>query len=114
MNQLNVPLDNEFLKRALFKFWQNPRIKSKGGLKLTVDGFDAFKKAGIKTYRIKLEESLIYDSKMILGLENFINTPFYINRNEIWVFDETTAIQLVLFSGNLNKFILAKYKRNSV
>lgn len=112
MNQLQIPLDKKIVKKTILTFWQNPRIKSRGGLGLTPAGFEAFKKANIKNYHIKFDEKINFDAKMILGLDNFINSPFYVNKNEIWVFDESTAIQLVLFGGNIQKYVLAKYRKN--
>jgi hypothetical protein len=41
---------------------------------------------------------------MVLQLDHFVDVPFYLDNNSIYVFDSNMAIQLILFSGNLQKF----------
>ncbi len=110
LTQLNRPTDDKTLRTFIRILWKNPRQKLKGGLSLTKQGFESLTKAEIKSYRIKFEEILNFDNKIILGLDNFINAPFYVTSREIHVFDETTAIQLVLFGGDVKKFVNAKHK----
>lgn len=108
MSCLNISVDRSILKTHLINWWKNPRQKDKGGFLLTDEGFSALTKANIKYYKIIFDENLNFENKIILGLDNFINYPFFITRKEIYVFDETTAIQMVLFGGNVKKFINAK------
>jgi hypothetical protein len=111
MNSLEIPFDEKKFRKQKLLWWKNPREKEFGGMSLTPQGFEAFVRAGIKNYKIKFEYILDIDSnKIILGLDNFINSPFYITHREMHVFDETTAIQLILFNGDLKKFIHSKYR----
>ncbi len=110
LSQLGIPQDEKNIKKTIHDSWQNKRLKEQGGLGLTEMGFDLMVKAGFKSYRIKLDEPLIYDNQLILGLDHYINSPYYLTKKEIYVFNETTAIQLILFHGNVKKFIDAKIK----
>lgn len=104
---LRSPNEKNF-KSWLHIIWQNPRLKLKGGFRLTQQGFDLFSKSDIKCFEIKSEkDNFIQDNKFILWLDNHFNSPFYITRNKIYVFDEHLAVQLVLFSGNIEDYYQA-------
>lgn len=111
MSCLNITNHHSNFKNQLRLWWRDPRNHNRGGLLLTKQGLDDFYTANIKNYKIKLNQKLIFDNKLILGLTKFINSPFYITNKEIVVFDEKTAIQLILFNGDIKKFINAKFKR---
>ncbi len=93
--------------------WQNPRLKEKGGLKLTERGFDLFVRGQIKFYEIILENQILkFDNKFVLWLDNTFNCPFYLTHKKIYFFNEKPAVQLVLFSGNIEKYFQAHTKFN--
>jgi hypothetical protein len=102
----------EIYQRALTTWWANIRQKPKGGLKLTDLGYKCLIEAGIKEYQIKLDNSDPHTNQLIIWLDHFIDCPYYLTRKEICVFSERMAIQLVLFSGNIEKFCSAKAKAN--
>ena len=100
-------------KNCVQTWWTNPRQKEKGGLQLTAEGYEAFIKADIKPYRIGFTESPQYTSQLILQLDQLVDTPFYLGKKEVVVFDERMAVQLVLFSGNIFHFTSVKAKSAS-
>ena len=85
-------------------------IKSAGGLKLTDEGYKSIKLAGIKEYKIRFEETMYFQNKHIIWLDNFIDCPWFLTNREVIVFSEKMAVQLVLFSGNIIRFTDAKVK----
>jgi hypothetical protein len=101
------------IKRLLSTFWQNPRIKKTGGLRLTEKGFEVLSKH-FKSHLINFEnpklakENWNFTNQLILRLDNYIDCPWYINHKQIWVFSDKMAVQLVLFSGDVRKFTAAK------
>lgn len=102
MRELGVEPSPKSIKTYTKIWWQSTRNKSKGGFWLTPLGFEALKQADIKFYHIKFEKEIeTFENKFIIWLDNTIDCPFYLNRKEIFVFGEKTAIQMVLFSGNL-------------
>jgi hypothetical protein len=109
---LNLAIDEKSLKTYKTKWWTNPRDKSKGGLQLNDQGFLYFEQAEIKNHKIKLEPKLELTNQIAIKLDQFIDCPWYIHRNHIYVYSEKMAVQLVLFSGNLQRFIEAKMKAN--
>lgn len=109
--QLKLATDEKSIKKLIPVFWQNPRDKEKGGLRLTDKGFEKLKEADIKVHRIRFEEPVQYTNQLIIWLDNFIDCPWYITNREIFVFSEKMAVQLVLFSGNIAKFSAAKAKK---
>jgi hypothetical protein len=90
---------------ALKSWWCNRRNKTKGGLRLTEQGYLAFLEAEIKDHHIKFEDRIEFNNQLIIWLDQFIDCPFFITNREIIVFGERTAVQLVLFSGNVDRFV---------
>ena len=109
--QLQLATDEKSIKKLIPVFWQNPRDKEKGGLRLTDKGFESLKLADIKVHRVRFEQPVQYTNQLIIWLDNFIDCPWYITNREIFVFSEKMAVQLVLFSGNIAKFSAAKAKK---
>lgn len=105
--KLNSPNEKNF-KSWLHVIWQNPRLKPKGGFRLTQRGFELFSKSDIKYFEIKSDQdNFIQDNKFLLWLDNHFDSPFFITRYKIYVFNEHTAVQLVLFSGNIKNYYQA-------
>lgn len=107
--QLGLPLTDKTIKRLVHLWWHNPRLKDQGGMRLTYEGFEALKRADIKCYEVKLEDYTPQkENKFILWLDRSFDCPFIIYRKQAFIFEEQSAVQLVLFSGNIQKFIRAK------
>ena len=101
--QIALSTDEKYLKQLLPIWWQNPRIKEKGGLRLTEQGFDCLTKADIKCHRVGFEGPVLVNNSLLLWLDRTIDCPFYITHDEIYLFGERMAVQLVLFSGDLQR-----------
>lgn len=100
---LGLPTDEQYLDRLRHVFWVNPRLKEKGGLGLTEQGFESLRKADIKSHRVAFEEPMFLSNSLLIWIDNNIDCPFYLTHKEIYLFGERMAIQLILFSGNLQK-----------
>jgi hypothetical protein len=111
---LNLDISPQSLKKIKTTWWQNPRTKPEGGLRLTEQGFEAFQKADLKAHRVRFEEPVEYDNKLIIQLDRYIDCPWYIRKDNIFVFNDRMAVQLVLFSGNITKFIKIKAEKSRV
>lgn len=110
--KLNIPHSGKELNNLIRAWWVNPRNKNRNGLGLTKEGFNCLCNADIKFYKVKFETSPQITNQFIIQMDNFINCPFFITKFEIYVFDDKTAIQLVLFSGNIQKFVKVKAKNS--
>ena len=108
LKELGKSHDDKYVKDMLPRFWVNPRQKETGGLRLTEDGYKWLKEADIKDYKIDIPKGTFWSNQLIIWLDQFIESPFYLTPKSIFVFNERMAIQLVLFSGNVAKFGLAK------
>ena len=111
--QFNLPTDEKSIRKLLPQWWFNYRNKEKGGLRLTDEGF-ARLTAHIKAHKVTLDEPVEYTNQVIIWLDNLIESPWYITKDEIYVFDEKMAIQLVLFSGNIVRYSAAKAKNQKL
>ena len=110
--QLERPIDDKSLDTLRQVIWTNPRVKKKGGLRLTDEGYHSLLDADIKSHRVVFEEPIFLSNALLLWMDNNIDCPFYLTSKEVYFFGERMAIQLILFSGNLQKLHRA-HKRSS-
>lgn len=97
------------IKSKFTDIWMNPRSKSKGGNRLTEEGFKIFtEQMDIKSYKIDFPNQVTFTNQILVWLDHFIDGPYYIEKKNIIVFKEKTAVQLILFSGDIQKFGMAK------
>lgn len=110
--QEGVSTDDQSLKKLNSTIWLNPRKKEIGGLRLTEKGFEVLSRH-FRSHLVRFEETrngIKFTNKLTLQLDNFITCPWYINNKGVFVFDDKMAIQLVLFSGDIEKYASAKAK----
>lgn len=111
LDLLGVSSDEKNINKHLSIFWQNPRKKGMCGLRLTDAGFITLtEKLEIKSHPIRVPKETEWTSQLIVRLDKYIDCPYYISKNTIYVFSEKMAVQLVLFSGDIAKFGRAKSK----
>jgi hypothetical protein len=98
------PADEEIIKQHRPLWWYNVRSKGAGGLRLTKPAIDFIeKRAEIKTYKIKFPQNLSITPQILVWLDNFIESPYYITKKYIIVMREKAAFELYLFSGDVKK-----------
>jgi len=101
-NSKSIPM----LYKAWWSSWKNNEDRS---FKLTNTGYKYFTEtADIKFYEIRFPVGLVLTNKIIIDLDRFIDCPYYIEKDKIYVTGEKVAVQLVLFDGDLTKFGRAK------
>lgn len=105
--------DEERVKKTIPTWWFSTRSKENGGLRLTEQGFDCLQKAGIKSHKIRFEKPITVTNQVLIWIDQLINCPFYITSKEIYVFSDKVAVQLVLFSGNIERYVRAKANKLS-
>ena len=112
---LGWPTDTKSLEKHQILIWQNPRKKDQNGLRLTNVGFDIFvSKMEMKYYEIEFPKEMKLTNSTTIKLDRYIDSPYYITKKATVVFKEKTAVQLVLFSGDLEKFVKAKTKSEEI
>ena len=83
--QIGLSTEEKFIKRLLPLWWQNPRIKEKGGLGLTEQGFACLQQADIKCHRVGFEEPTPVNNSMLLWIDRNIDCPFYITHKDFYL-----------------------------
>ena len=113
VEQNGFSTDHKSIKKFISLWWQNPRIKNIGGLKLTDEGFAEITRH-FTPHKIRFDTKIEYTSQLIIRLDNFITCPWYTLKKDLYVFDDKMAVQLLLFSGDIVKFSEAKAKSKSL
>ena len=78
-------------------------------MRLTEQGYEVFTtQMEMKSYDIEFPKDFTLTNQVMIWLDRFIDGPWHITKKSIVVFKEKTAVQLILFSGDVQKFGLAK------
>lgn len=104
--------DEKSLKTYKKHWWTNPREKDQGGLRLTEEGWIIVEQSGIKCHKIKLTSKIENTNQNLIKMDRYMDCPWYLDKKYIYVYTEKVAVQLILFSGNLQKFIDSKSAAN--
>lgn len=99
-----ITADPDTIKKYKLVWWYNIRNKETGGLRLTEHALNFIDDyAKIKTYKIEFPQEFSFTPQVLIWLDNFIESPFYINKKHIVVMKEKSAFELYLFSGDIRK-----------
>lgn len=109
LQQVGLPSDDDSVRQYIKKWFRNPREKLDSSLTLTEEGFEFLvTKVGLKSYRIQFPKDFEITNQVVLFLDRFLDCPNYYNKTEIYVFKEKKAAELMLFSGDVRKYGIAK------
>lgn len=104
LNAAGKDVNDDEIKKYRPVWWWNVRGKSEGGLRLTEQAIEFIEKeAEIKTYKIEFPKEFSVTSQVLLWLDKFIESPYYITKRHITVLKEKAAFELYLFSGDVRK-----------
>lgn len=99
-----LEITEEAIKKYKILWWWNIRSKNSGGLRLTEDGIKFIEEdAKIKIYKVEFPKDFSITPQILVWLDNFIDSPFYITKKSITVMKEKAAFELYLFSGDIRK-----------
>ena len=109
LQQAELPTDDDSVRQYIKKWFKNPREKLDSSLTLTDEGFEFLvTKVGLQSYRIQFPKDFQITTQVVLFLDKFLDCPNYYNKKEIFVFKEKKAAELMLFSGDVRKYGIAK------
>ncbi len=101
----NIEFTDDTVKKYSAVFWFSFRNKDQGGLRLTEQGLQFIQEhAKIKTYKIEFPKEFAFTPQVLVWLDNFIDSPYFITKKNITVMKEKAAFELYLFSGDIRKF----------
>ena len=99
-----LPIDADTVKQYRSVWWWSFREKAQGGLRLTEQALQFIEEyAKIKTYKIDFPKEFAFTPQVLVWLDHFIDSPFFINKKHIIVMKEKSAFELYLFSGDVAK-----------
>lgn len=98
-------LTDHNIKRFHPHWWWNNRKKSEGGLRLTDAAFRFITQGtDLKIYTIDFPKEFSVTAQVLIWLDRFIDSPYYITKRSITVLKERAAFELYLFSGDVRKY----------
>jgi len=102
-------VNDNVVKSKKSVWWWNNRNKDTGGLRLTEEGIQYITdSAKLKTYAVKFPKEITITPQILIWLDNFIESPYYITKKDITVITEKAAFELYLFSGDIRKMGYSK------
>lgn len=109
LEELGLDTSTKSVRQYHTLWWMNPRTSKANGYRLTDQGFEMMLvNLKLTDYDVVFPTDLEWNSQLILRLDRYLESPYYINKKRITVFREKTAIELVLFGGDLYKYCAAK------
>jgi hypothetical protein len=104
LKETKEKIDQTQFDQAKNSWWWNYRNKDEGGLRLTEDGFNFItENTEVRNYKVDFPKDLKLTPQVLIYLDRFIESPYYINKSSITVFNERSALELYLFSGDIRK-----------
>jgi hypothetical protein len=101
--------DQKLIDTKKVEWWFNVRSKDQGGLRLTDEGIKFVTETiSLKSYTVKFPKKLNITPQILVWLDNFIESPYFITKKEITVLSEKAAFELYLFSGDVQKMGYSK------
>ena len=109
MELLEQPVHDESIKTNYYTWWQNVRESYQArSLRLTREGLKMLEQLDIKTYVIKFPDRIIFTPQTYLWLDEFVDSPYFVDKKQIHVTMERMALQLMMFAGDITKYGLAR------
>lgn len=95
-------ISDEEIDKIKKQWWYN--FRENGGLRLTELAIEFIEnEAKIKTYKIEFPNEFSITPQILIWLDRFIDSPYYITKKSITVLKEKSAFELYLFSGDVRK-----------
>jgi len=101
--------DQNLIEAKKIEWWYNVRSKDSGGLRLTDEGIKFVTESlDLKSYTVKFPGQFNITPQILVWLDNFIESPYFITKKSITVLSEKSAFELYLFSGDVQKMGYSK------
>ena len=109
LKNANISIGENTLKEYMPMWWKNSRSKNFGGLRLTDEGITFIKeKLQLQTYDVPFPNDFDLTTQVIIFLDKYLDTPYYLADDGVIVTNEKKAMELMLFSGDIRKYGLNK------
>lgn len=109
INRLGYSENDLNVKQYKASWWKNTRSRTENGLRLTGEGYRMMQEdLDIAFYEIPYADNMVFTPQVLVWLDNFIDCPYYLDKKSMFVADDKKALELHMFSGDMQKFGVAK------
>lgn len=114
LNSAKITADQANVQKYSFQWWYDGQINPTGGLRLSKAGRDFLADdLGITFYKIEFPPTLnVNKANVLLYINEFITCPYYLTNNFMELTDDRKAVELIMFSGDLERYGLIKAIEN--
>lgn len=114
LKQAEIEATEENIKKYKAQWWFNLRHKSAGGLRITDAGLEFLDNIGIRKYEVEFPLETKISPQLLVWLDHQSESPYHLGKKKITVFRERSAIELYMFSGDIQKMGYAKSLANKI
>lgn len=108
LQEAGEEISDEHVFRRKFDIWINHRTDSQS-FRLSDEGLEFFLGTlKLQSYEIEFPADLDLKPQVLLYLDKFLNSPYYLTNKCITVFTERKMFELTMFSGDVRQYGLAK------
>jgi hypothetical protein len=109
LHQAGQSIGEANVKIAKTAWWMNNRSNTENSLRLTDAGMAFLQhELDLEVYEIPFPASLDLKPQVIIYLDRFMDSPYYLTKHSIIVLNERKAFELHLFAGDVQKYGLTK------
>lgn len=114
LKQAGQALSRENVLTKQRAWWKNNRTKKQGGLRLTDEGLEFLSQTlDLTAYEVPFPLGFDLKPQVIVFLDRFVDSPYYLTERSITVFSERKCFELYLFNGDVQKYGLTKAMKAS-
>jgi hypothetical protein len=109
LNEAGRSCDEANVKLHLHTWWQSKRTKDKGGLRLSLDGYEfLIGTLKLDEYEIPFNDKIDLSPQIIIFFDQYLDCPYLLTHQSLIVFSEKKAFELYLFSDDIRKYGIVK------
>ena len=109
LKQADKSIDPANVELHLHKWWYSRRLKKKGGLRLSDEGYEFLvRDLELQEHEVPFTDQIELSPNVIIFLDQYLDCPYYLTHKSLTVFSEKAAFKLHMFSDDIRKFGLIK------
>lgn len=107
LTQCGISFSEKTVISYMAAWWYNTRADNKH-FRLTDQGLNVLQVMGVQNYTVKIPAATQWTAGLLLQLSELLPCPFHLQQNQLIIFDDSVAVELYLFDGNVADYVASK------